>query len=358
MAKFTSPTIRHIARIALGTLIVLSLTQCIASNGKIEHTASHEANNMVIIGVPMLLGGFGSSVPINERYHITAKHVAQLSWDLDVIHHPYCDLSLVRSRTPQESIPQWGLIYPDQAVSHQGHSLLGTTIKGEGKYLQDVLDTNSKCLYSLSDAPSMSGMSGGPVFNAQGQIVGITVAILDNPEDIQNLRQAERYTQFVPATLIFDWLTQLGVSTSYASHELANIQVAPYIENINTPHYRLGVQPQLATPQNASQFQLSSQPQTTRQRVMGQTNNREENTSATISIFNHYAIVQHPLSSSLTSSSIKPLSPPKTPYTDTSEAIINSQQKQGDKAQNEQTKTQQEKNSNLINEIGYRPSYW
>ncbi|MGF1693025.1 S1 family peptidase [Photobacterium kagoshimensis] len=344
MAQLTSPTIKHYGKVLLTTLLAISLTQCIASNGSVEHTHSHEANNMVVIGVPMLLGGFGSSVPINEQYHITAKHVAQLSWDLDVIHHPYCDLSLVRSRTSAEAIPQWGLIYPDQAVSHQGHSLLGTTIKGEGKYLQDVLDTNSKCLYSLSDAPSMSGMSGGPVFNAQGQIVGITVAILDNPEDIQNLRQAERYTQFVPATLIFDWLTQLGVDTAYASPDLANIQVAPYIKHINTPHELRGNRAELTA--------------TTRQPTLNQIHNDEENTSATVSVFNHYAVVQHPLASSRTSSSPSVLTPQITGAHDSQRTTTNSQQKQGDKPQKEQIKAFPKTNNKLMNEIGFQPTYW
>ncbi len=344
MAQLTSLTIKHYGRVLLTTILALSLTQCIASNGSVEHTRSHQANNMVVIGVPMLFGGFGSSVPINEQYQITAKHVAQLSWDLDVIHHPYCDLSLVRSRTPADAIPQWGLIYPDQAVSHQGHSLLGTTIKGEGKYLQDVLDTNSKCLYSLSDAPSMSGMSGGPVFNAQGQIVGITVAILDNPEDIENLRAAERYTQFVPATLIFDWLTQLGVNTAYASPDLANIQVAPYIEHINTPHDLLGNR---SMPASSSAHSITHQG-----------HNGEENTSATISVFNHYAVVQHPLSSSLTSSSPSVLTPQITTISDSQTTTINSQQKQGDSPQKEQIKTPPKVNNKLLNEIGFQPTYW
>lgn len=225
--------IRHTftARMMAVGCIAATVTGCIMSNGQISQTLPNNANQLVIIGIPILLGGFGSSVPVNEHYRITAKHVARLSWNLDVIHHPYCDLSLIRTSTKQ--VPDWGLIYPDQKVTHEGHTLLGSSIKGEGRYLQDVIDTNTNCLYSLSDAPVMSGMSGGPVINEAGEIVGITVAIVQNPGDLNNLRPAERYSQFVPAPLIFDWLKQLGIETSHASPDLANVHVSPYVSRLN-----------------------------------------------------------------------------------------------------------------------------
>ena len=212
----------------------VSLCGCVLSNGPVSQAASRDANRMVMIGIPLLLGGFGSAVPISQDYMITAKHVAQLSWDLDVIHHPHCDLSLIRRHSDQ--VPTWGLIYPDQPVSHHGHSLLGNSIKGNGKYLQDVIDTHTGCLYSLSDAPVMSGMSGGPVFNPKGEIAGITVAIVNNPDDLKGLRPATRYSQFVPAPLIFDWLDALGIAAApSASPELASSQVSEYIARLNRP---------------------------------------------------------------------------------------------------------------------------
>lgn len=112
---------------------------------------------------------------------------------------------------------------------------MGTTVSGEGKYLQDVVDTNTDCLYSLSDAPVMSGMSGGPVFNEDGEIAGITVAIVNNPEDLQNLKPATRYSQFVPSPLIFDWLDALGIEVQSASAELAGIKVSDYVASLNRP---------------------------------------------------------------------------------------------------------------------------
>ncbi|PSU30926.1 S1C family serine protease [Photobacterium lutimaris] len=212
-------------------ITTIALSGCVASNGPVQQTYQHSANEMVVIGVPMLLGGFGSAVPVNSDYMITAKHVALLSWDTGVIYHPACDLALVpRSSNTQ---PTWGLIYPTQPVIHHGHSLVGTAVSGGGKYLQDVIDTNTDCLYSLSDAPVMSGMSGGPVFNADGEIAGITVAIVDNPEELQNLQPATRYSQFVPSPLIFDWLDALGIEAQSASPELAGIQVSDYVTRLN-----------------------------------------------------------------------------------------------------------------------------
>ncbi|AJR09946.1 serine protease [Photobacterium gaetbulicola] len=214
-------------------LVSATLSGCVTSNGPVQQTYQHSANEMVVIGVPMLLGGFGSAVPISNDYMITAKHVAQLSWDLDVIYHPACDLALIRR--PSNAQPIWGLIYPDQSVIHHGHSLVGTTVSGTGKYLQDVVDTNTDCLYSLSDAPVMSGMSGGPVFNEDGEIVGITVAIVNNPQDLNNLRPAARYSQFIPSPLIFDWLDALGITVKSASTELAGIKVSDYVSELNRP---------------------------------------------------------------------------------------------------------------------------
>ncbi|MGR5148371.1 S1 family peptidase [Photobacterium alginatilyticum] len=222
------------SRLSGGALALALMSGCIMSNGPISQAPGSQANQMVMIGIPLLLGGFGSAVPVNDEYMITAKHVARLSWDFSVIHHPYCDLALIRRSS--DRIPTWGLIYPDQPVSHHGHSLVGNSIKGDGKYLQDVIDTNTDCLYSLSDAPVMSGMSGGPVFNPDGEIAGITVAIVHNPEDLRNLRPAVRYSQFVPATLIFDWLDALGIATASASPALASIQVSQYVTDLNRPN--------------------------------------------------------------------------------------------------------------------------
>lgn len=340
MALFTIRLHTTGRRLTLGIMIATSLTSCIATNGEVSHTANHEANNMVVIGVPMLFGGFGSSVPVNTQYHVTAKHVARLSWDLDVIHHPYCDLSLVRTNSHVNEVPNWGLIYTDQAVTHQGHSLLGTSIKGDGKYIQDVLDTNSKCLYSLSDAPAMSGMSGGPVFNDKGEIVGITVAIMHNPEDISNLRHAERYTQFVPATLIFDWLNQLGVDTSFATPDLASIEVAPYIRKINQTPFHSG---------NRSKSYLAHQ-----------THSQQANTEqdASISVFNHYAIVEHAQSYSSSSAGQATAQLGIMWSGNIATPTINTTQKQGDNTQKDKQKSPSKTNTYLINEIGYRPSYW
>ncbi|WP_299019420.1 serine protease [uncultured Photobacterium sp.] len=233
--------------LTLFSFLTVLISGCIMSNGPVSDTNSHNANQMVMIGVPILLGGFGSAVPISKDYMITAKHVAQLSWDLNVIHHPYCDLSLIRRSS--DNVPTWGLIYPNQPVSHHGHSLVGNSIKGDGKYLQDVIDTNTDCLYSLSDAPVMSGMSGGPVFNSNGEIAGITVAIVHNPEDLENLRPARRYSQFVPATLIFDWLDALGIEAPSASTELASIQVSEYVASLNRPG---NIAPRIATTRPAT----------------------------------------------------------------------------------------------------------
>ncbi|MBY5948064.1 serine protease [Photobacterium rosenbergii] len=224
------PGLARPCSILLATLV---LSGCVTSNGPVQQTYQHSANEMVVIGVPMLMGGFGSAVPINDDYMITAKHVAQLSWDTGVIYHPACDLALIPRVSNAQ--PTWGLIYPDQAVIHHGHSLVGTTVSGEGKYLQDVVDTNTDCLYSLSDAPVMSGMSGGPVFNEDGEIAGITVAIVNNPEDLQNLKPAARYSQFVPSPLIFDWLAALGIDVQSASTELAGIKVSDYVTTLNRP---------------------------------------------------------------------------------------------------------------------------
>ncbi|MBV7261220.1 trypsin-like peptidase domain-containing protein [Photobacterium sp. WH24] len=209
----------------------LILSGCVMTNGDVFDAPKNMANQQVIIGVPILLGGFGSAVPVTPNLQVTAKHVARYSWNRDVIYHPLCDLALIRTDSAQ--VPTWGLIFPDQPVVHQGHSLLGNSIEGKGKYLQDVIDTNNNCLYSLSDAPVMSGMSGGPVFNEAGEIVGITVAIVDNPEDLANLRPAARYSQFVPATLIFDWLQELGIRPVSASPALASAQVSPYVNRLN-----------------------------------------------------------------------------------------------------------------------------
>lgn len=195
---------------------LLTLSGCVHINGPLEYANENETNtpsvNYLPVGIPFLLGGHGTSVPITSELSLTAKHVAKIDFSEVVAYHPDCDIALIKEENTGKKLASLGKIHSQESIKTFGRGLTGKTLVGEGKYYQDVNFVDSKmfarCPASITDAAVQSGMSGGGAFNAKGQLVGIISGMsgsrfrmLDGSE-VGN----ERTSIFVSTYFVRDWL--------------------------------------------------------------------------------------------------------------------------------------------------------
>ncbi len=200
----------------IAILMAINLTGCFLVNGKL--TAVPEKNKPAIkylpIGIPFLLGGHGSSVPLTEKLSLTAKHIATYAYNSVVAYHPNCDVAIIEQENNKEELVASGYIYPEKSVATYGRGLTGNLLEGTGKYYLDVnfvdSDLFKNCPASVMDAPIQSGMSGGGVFNEKRELVGIisgmsgaNFKLLDGKK--LNL---ERVSVFVSTNFVKEWIEE------------------------------------------------------------------------------------------------------------------------------------------------------
>ncbi len=200
----------------IGLILAMSLTGCFLVNG--ELTAVPEKNKPSIkylpIGIPFLLGGHGSSVPLTENLSLTAKHIATYTYNSVVAYHPDCDIAIIEQDNSKEDLVALGNIYPEKAVSTYGRGLTGNLLEGVGKYYLDVnfidSDLFENCPASVMDAPIQSGMSGGGVFNDSGELVGIISGMSGAKFKLLNGQELnlERVSVFVSTNFVKDWIKE------------------------------------------------------------------------------------------------------------------------------------------------------
>ncbi|MGD1527110.1 S1 family peptidase [Vibrio owensii] len=183
-------------------------------NGKVDIAEESKPLDYLAIGVPYLLGGHGTGVPVSEHLSLTASHVAKYSFDDVIAYHPECDIALVARDNAQDEIPARGVIFPEETITNFGWGITFRQVTSTGKYHRDLsLSTDGEikptCISSISDAAVQSGMSGGPAYNDKGELVGINIAAADEItlESGEELPY-ERYSVFVPIKHLEGWLEE------------------------------------------------------------------------------------------------------------------------------------------------------
>lgn len=148
--------------------------------------------------LPMLL--MATAVQWNEDYAVTAKHTPFLK---DVVHEGVGDVAFFKHKASRA--PLWRQSVTGEAVTAVGFNSLMMPVKGAGHTLPGLVrleGTKGGVFYSVHDGPTTRGMSGGPVFAADGKVVGITIAFIAN-SDVSRLRRpdlagAQRLSVFMP----------------------------------------------------------------------------------------------------------------------------------------------------------------
>ncbi|MBA1189613.1 trypsin-like peptidase domain-containing protein [Pseudomonas entomophila] len=126
--------------------------------------------------VPLLM--MGSAVQWNEDYAITVKHLPFVGGSE---FQGRGDVQFFRHKAKQ-ALPLWRSYQPGESLTAVGFNAFYLPMQGHGQALPALVRLDAKdggVMYATHDGPTVVGMSGGPVFAADGSVVGINVANLD-----------------------------------------------------------------------------------------------------------------------------------------------------------------------------------
>ncbi|MFK3972872.1 trypsin-like peptidase domain-containing protein [Pseudomonas sp. NPDC087358] len=127
-------------------------------------------------GAPLPYVLMGTAIQWNEDYAVTVKHIPYLS---GAVYQGQGDVQFFRHKA--SGVPAWRAYHPGEALTAVGYNSLYMSVKGSGHALSAMVRLDPKegsVMYATHDGPTAKGMSGGPVFSADGKVVGITVAFL------------------------------------------------------------------------------------------------------------------------------------------------------------------------------------
>ena len=135
---------------------------------------------VVTSGAPLPLLLMASAIQWNEDYAVTAKHTPFLR---NVVHEGLGEVVFFKHKASE--VPHWRQYVPGESVTAVGFNSLMIPVQGKGHALPSLVrleGTPGSVFYSLHDGPMVKGMSGGPVFADDGQVVGINIAFIPKNE--------------------------------------------------------------------------------------------------------------------------------------------------------------------------------
>ena len=174
---------------------------------QIEHN-----NKKMFVGIPILFGLEASSVRLDENWILTAKHNKVLLnlLGIEAYYHPHCDIALIPEQGKGHS--KVGLVYRGESVVHIGYPMAFPLAENHGIYLGEVLvDSWQKCVMSASTGVIATGMSGGGVYNKQGELVGINHGYVSSKINWEDHADWSNHTAHNPSVFLAlfavkDWL--------------------------------------------------------------------------------------------------------------------------------------------------------
>ena len=166
-------------------------------------------------GAPLPYVLMGSAVQWNEDYAVTVKHIPYLS---GAVFQGQADVQFFRHKAG--SVPAWRSYQPGEELTSVGFNSLYMSVKGTGQALPAMVRLDIKegnVLYGTHNGALAKGMSGGPVFAADGKAVGINVAYLTRGDlaglKRQDLANEPRVSIFLPyAEISREWQRYLAQS--------------------------------------------------------------------------------------------------------------------------------------------------
>jgi len=174
---------------------VFALTGCATGHYEVDSAAMDHAK-MAFIGIPLIAGEQGTTTPITAGLSLTNKHVAAPTLKKVVAQHRSCDLAVIAQDNAGDKMPAgFDVAQKGERVRLYGYSARSTmpvssvgTVKG--------FRMIKGCLVGYTDAGSVQGMSGGPVLNDSGKIVGIFFG-LDTKREISYFVPYQEFKQLL-----------------------------------------------------------------------------------------------------------------------------------------------------------------
>lgn len=192
----------------VGCLVLATLAGCNGIPHPIMGDSDFKGRLVVSSGFPLPYMFQGSAVQWNEDYAVTVKHIPLMP---DVVHtcSSGCDLVFIRHKA-EGPLPEWREFVKGEAVIAMGFSPLLVTVEGQGVAKGARLMMPGKVdatPYAVHDAPIVVGMSGGPVYGADGAVLGITVGMwVGGQPAFGELKSSARLSLFLPYEIVLrEW---------------------------------------------------------------------------------------------------------------------------------------------------------
>ena len=195
----------------------------VASTSQVEGSGfiyDLNGQDIIITNYHVINGGSNITVTFQDGNSYSAKVLGS---------DPYSDLAVLSANAPQsELVPLTITSSTDLHVGDQveaigsPYGLTGSMTSGIISALNRTITEDTANGYAISDIIQTStainpGNSGGPLLNSQGQVIGITTAVLD---DSQGLGFA------IPSDTILREITDLTDNGSYTQHSYLGISGA------------------------------------------------------------------------------------------------------------------------------------
>lgn len=190
------------------TVIVMSLILSACQSFQKVEQKSYLVKEQNAMSYTSLDKGLATQFPYNEKYSITVGHVKDFSNSVNFVsRHPNCDVALLnKGYSAENSNPTFSNSKLGENVTLYGHA--GGKNKEEivnGKIVQYITVTlgeySKDCKVAVVDARVKKGMSGGPVYNDDGKIVGVIFAV--------NKYQEKNLSYFIPYESFSEWIEKI-----------------------------------------------------------------------------------------------------------------------------------------------------
>ncbi|UUW39711.1 putative serine protease [Vibrio phage VPMCC14] len=194
---------------------VIALGGC--ANGKITHDtsvlpkSSLEAVEKVFIGIPLLASMEGSTVRLDDTWVLTAAHNKPiLEMQLkDVYYHPTCDIAIYKEPLKGFEIT-YDKVYIKERVFHTGYPVGLPMSVNAGEVIGNVnMKKYPECRVVATTGVVAKGMSGGGVFDTDGNLLGINHGYATSTIYWNNGTSLQNGGLFLPLSYVNDWIEDI-----------------------------------------------------------------------------------------------------------------------------------------------------